>query len=125
MGWGLLDRRLSRATRILVVCSPLDYLALWGVTAVWAHRTGMSVGREARFNGSGLYISCSRCKIWCNTLALIAQQPWLGVGFGEFNFAWTLTPFPDRPVAFFDQRTTCCCSSSSNSACRWPCWCSG
>jgi hypothetical protein len=26
----------------------------------------------------------------------------LGVGFGEFNFAWTLTPFPDRPIAFFD-----------------------
>jgi hypothetical protein len=24
------------------------------------------------------------------------------VGFGEFNFAWTLTPFADRPVAFFD-----------------------
>jgi O-antigen ligase len=33
---------------------------------------------------------------------LIAQHPWLGVGFGEFNFVWTLTPFPDRPVAFFD-----------------------
>ncbi|MFY8017889.1 MAG: polymerase, partial [Inhella sp.] len=25
-----------------------------------------------------------------------------GVGWGEFNRAWTLTPFPDRPVAFFD-----------------------
>jgi hypothetical protein len=24
------------------------------------------------------------------------------VGFGDFNFAWTLTPFADRPVAFFD-----------------------
>ena len=33
---------------------------------------------------------------------MIAQQPWTGVGFGEFNFAWTLTPFPDRPMAFFD-----------------------
>jgi hypothetical protein len=33
---------------------------------------------------------------------MIEQQPWLGVGWGEFNFAWTLTPFPDRPVAFFD-----------------------
>ncbi|TMH09429.1 MAG: polymerase, partial [Betaproteobacteria bacterium] len=37
-----------------------------------------------------------------NTLALIAQHPWLGVGFGEFNFAWSLTPFPHRPTAFFD-----------------------
>ena len=33
---------------------------------------------------------------------MIRQQPWLGVGWGEFNFAWTLTPFPHRPTAFFD-----------------------
>jgi hypothetical protein len=33
---------------------------------------------------------------------MIAREPWLGVGWGEFNFAWTLTPFPGRPVAFFD-----------------------
>src|SRR5439155_17968394 len=36
------------------------------------------------------------------TLTLIRMHPWAGVGFGEFNFAWTLTPFPGRPVAFFD-----------------------
>ena len=47
-------------------------------------------------------ISSSRFGIWANTLALIRQQPWSGVGFGEFNLAWTLTPFPGRPVAFFD-----------------------
>ena len=46
--------------------------------------------------------SSSRFAIWADTLALIARQPWLGVGWGEFNFAWTLTPFPDRPTAFFD-----------------------
>jgi hypothetical protein len=40
--------------------------------------------------------------IWRDTLTLIAQQPWAGVGFGEFNLAWTLTPLPQRPVAFFD-----------------------
>ena len=47
-------------------------------------------------------ISSSRFGIWSNTLALIAQQPLRGVGFGEFNLAWTLTEFPGRPVAFFD-----------------------
>ena len=30
------------------------------------------------------------------------MHPWLGVGIGEFNFAWTPTSFPQRPVAFFD-----------------------
>ena len=102
MGWGLLDRRLSRATRILLLCSPLAYLALWEATALWAHQTHQAFGGEERLSGSGLYVSYSRYKIWWNSLALIAQHPWLGVGFGEFNFAWTLTPFPDRPVAFFD-----------------------
>ena len=62
----------------------------------------MAFGGEARLSGSGLYVSYSRYKIWWNSLALIAQHPWLGVGFGEFNFVWTLTPFPDRPTAFFD-----------------------
>jgi len=102
MGWGLLDRRLSRPTRLLLLGSPFVYLALWALTSVWSHQTGMAFGGEARLSGSGLYVSYSRYKIWWNSLALIAQHPWLGVGFGEFNFVWTLTPFPDRPVAFFD-----------------------
>ncbi len=102
LGWGLFDRRLSRSTRILLLCSPLAYLALWEATALWAHHAQQAFGGEERLSGSGLYVSYSRYKIWWNSLALIAQHPWLGVGFGEFNFAWTLTPFPDRPVAFFD-----------------------
>ncbi|MCE9660504.1 MAG: Wzy polymerase domain-containing protein [Burkholderiales bacterium] len=102
MGWGLFDRRLSRATRILLLASPLAYLLLWGLTSLWSHQSGMAFGGEQRLSGSGLYVSYSRYKIWWNSLALIAQHPWFGVGFGEFNFAWTLTPFPDRPVAFFD-----------------------
>ena len=102
MGWGLLDRRLSRGTRILLLCSPLAYLALWEASSLWAHHAHQAFGGEERLSGSGLYVSYSRYKIWWNSLALIAQHPWLGVGFGEFNFAWTLTPFPDRPVAFFD-----------------------
>ncbi|MGD9831489.1 MAG: Wzy polymerase domain-containing protein, partial [Piscinibacter sp.] len=32
----------------------------------------------------------------------IAAHPWAGVGFGEFNFAWSLNVFPNRPIAFFD-----------------------
>ena len=98
MGWGLFDRRLSRATRILLLCSPLAYLALWGLTSALVRTTtGMAFGGEARLSGSGLYVSYSRYKIWWNSLALIAQHPWLGVGFGEFNFVWTLTPVSRSP----------------------------
>ncbi|MDG4869776.1 O-antigen ligase family protein, partial [Guyparkeria sp. 1SP6A2] len=46
--------------------------------------------------------SPSRLAILDNAWALTLANPWLGVGWGEFNFAWSLTPFPDRPVAFFD-----------------------
>jgi hypothetical protein len=33
---------------------------------------------------------------------MIAREPLTGVGFGEFNLAWTLTAFQNRPTAFFD-----------------------
>ena len=102
LGWGLLDRRLSRSTRIALLLSPLAYLALWEASALLSHQLGLSFGGEERLSGKGLYVSYSRFAIWKNALSMIAQHPWLGVGFGEFNFAWTLTPFPDRPVAFFD-----------------------
>ncbi|MBN8491344.1 MAG: O-antigen ligase C-terminal domain-containing protein [Burkholderiales bacterium] len=98
--WGLLDRRLSRSTRLLLVLSPLLYLLAWLGLAAWAEASQHAFGGEARLAEADL--SGSRFGIWANTLALIRQQPWTGVGLGEFNLAWTLTPFPGRPVAFFD-----------------------
>jgi hypothetical protein len=68
---------------------------------VWASESHHIFGGQTRFGGSG-DISSSRFGIWSNTLSLIESHPWFGVGFGEFNFAWTLTPFPGRPGAFFD-----------------------
>jgi len=100
-GWGALDKRLSRPARWLLCLSPLIGLAFWYGTGVWADQTHHVFGGETRFSGKG-DVSSSRFGIWSNTLALIRMHPWVGVGFGEFNFAWTLTPFPGRPVAFFD-----------------------
>ena len=99
--WGLLDRRLSRQARITLVLAPVAYALLWVGAVDWAHYTRQVFGGESRFAANG-DISSSRFGIWSNALDLIKTHPWLGVGFGEFNFAWTLTPFPDRPVAFFD-----------------------
>ena len=98
--WGLADRRLSRAVRLSLLAAPLVYLLLWGLMAAWAHQTQHTFGGEVRLSEGDL--SASRFGIWSNTLAMIRAQPWMGVGWGEFNFAWSLTPFPDRPVAFFD-----------------------
>jgi hypothetical protein len=33
---------------------------------------------------------------------MIAASPWTGTGFGEFNLAWSMTAFANRPTAFFD-----------------------
>jgi O-antigen ligase len=98
--WGLLDRRLSRAGRGLLLAAPLAYGVAWGVMAMWASATSHSFGGAERLAETD--ISSSRFAIWRDTLTLIAQQPWRGTGWGEFNLAWTLTPLPQRPTAFFD-----------------------
>jgi O-antigen ligase len=99
--WGVLDRRLSRHARVLLWLAPVLYAVFWLGTSAWADHSHQVFGGETRFSTKG-DISSSRYGIWSNTIALIRMHPWAGVGFGEFNFAWTLTPFPGRPVAFFD-----------------------
>jgi hypothetical protein len=98
--WGLLDRRLSRRGRALLIAAPLIYGLAWLGMAEWAKLSAQTFGGAVRLGEAD--VSGSRYGIWKNTLAMIRQQPWLGTGFGEFNFAWSLTPFPGRPVAFFD-----------------------
>ncbi len=100
--WGVFDRGLPRVLRVALVAAPVIYGLAWGGMWLWSH-TDQSVtfAAEARLH-DGSDISSSRFGIWSNVLSMIAQQPWTGVGYGRFNFAWTMTPFPGRPVAFFD-----------------------
>jgi len=100
--WGWRDRDLPRPLRVLLMGAPVVYGACWGGMWLWSHADSqVAFAAEARLHDKS-DISSSRFKIWANVFSLIAQQPWFGVGYGEFNLAWTLTPFPDRPVAFFD-----------------------
>ena len=98
--WGLLDRRLHRATRALLLAAPLLYALTWLAMVQWAELAQHTFGGAARLAETD--VSSSRFGIWANALALIGANPWTGVGWGEFNLAWTLTPFPQRPGAFFD-----------------------
>jgi hypothetical protein len=102
--WGLFDKRLSRPARVLLVLTPVIYALSYGAMALYGHWTDQAFGAEARIaTGEATSESPnSRKRIWANALTLIAQQPWTGVGFGEFNIAWSLTAFPGRPTAFFD-----------------------
>jgi len=99
--WGLLDRRLSRRARVVLVLAPLLYAVMWWATSAWAGQSHQVFGGGGRFSKE-MALSTNRYDIWSNALSLIVSHPWFGVGFGDFNFAWTLTPFPDRPNEFFD-----------------------
>jgi O-antigen ligase len=98
--WGIVDRRLARSTRVQLWLAPLAYALIYAAITFYAHQHNEVFGGEAQLQKSD--ISSSRFGIWANTLSLIAAHPWLGVGFGEFNFAWSLNAFPGRPTAFFD-----------------------
>lgn len=43
-----------------------------------------------------------RFALWRDVLEIVSLQPWFGVGWGQLNFAWTLTPLPARAADVFD-----------------------
>jgi O-antigen ligase len=100
--WGLADRSLSRATKIALVLAPIAYVIFRLGLSQWAMQHGYAFGHPERFMraGSDLAVN-SRLIIWQQTLEIIRENPWTGVGFGEFHFAWMLTPFKPRPE-FYD-----------------------
>lgn len=100
MIWGALDNSLKRSTRICLLVTPLMLGLSWWLMSQWAH-AGHVFGAEVRLESEGAG-SPSRLAILRNAWELVKQNPWTGVGWGEFNLAWTMTPFPDRPIAFFD-----------------------
>jgi hypothetical protein len=95
VAWAACDFKLSSGTRVALVVAVLFALALPWLSSHLSHAT---VGTATRASDG----DSSHFAIWRNTIEMIRQQPLLGVGWGEFNFAWTLTPFPHRPTAFFD-----------------------
>jgi O-antigen ligase len=99
--WGAADKRLARHVRLGMLSAPLVYALFWAGMDAWARETAHTFFGAVRVAAGG-DLSSHRFAIWSNTLDLIRMHPLAGVGFGEFNFAWSLTPFPGRPVAFFD-----------------------
>ena len=98
--WGVVDRKLSRSARLALLATPLMLGASWWLMSLWSAGSGHAFGAASRLaEGAG---SPSRLAILRDAWQLTLANPWLGVGWGEFNFAWSLTPFPNRPIAFFD-----------------------
>jgi O-antigen ligase len=99
--WAVVDGRLSRLSRALLAVAPLLAFVLSWLLTVEAQGTA-GVGMGARRSEAGSDWSSSRLAIWRDTWDLIVANPWTGVGLGDYNFAWSLSVFPNRPTAFFD-----------------------
>lgn len=105
LAWGLFDRRLPRSARLALLATPLLYGLAWGAMTWWGSVSQQALGAGARLaadGGLGESSPNARSNIWRNALQLIAANPWTGTGFGEFNVAWSMTAFANRPTAFFD-----------------------
>ncbi|NWG73735.1 MAG: O-antigen ligase family protein [Rubrivivax sp.] len=96
--WALTDRRLTRPVRIGLAALPGLYLVSWAV-GLWLTTRLVDIGALAKDAGVVRSdLGSPRWALWRQSLNLIADQPWFGVGWGNFNFAWTLTPM-ERPTA--------------------------
>ncbi len=97
--WGALDRTLPKQTRIALVAAVAVAAMLWWGVDLWA---GGSAKVADLGHRPGSDISSSRFQVWSHALTLIAQQPLLGVGWGQYGFASVLTPMPDHLPRFDD-----------------------
>jgi len=98
--WGIADRQLSRPLRIALVLSPIVAVLLSAGVHVLADILHIEAGITDRSDATD--VTSFRSEIWRQSLALIRQDPWLGVGWGDFNLAWTLTPFSARSAGLVD-----------------------
>ena len=60
--WGVLDRRLSKPTRAMLLLAPIAFALLWGGVTAWAHFNQQVFGGEAQLHKAD--ISSSRFGIW-------------------------------------------------------------
>ncbi len=93
--WGLLDRRLSRSARALLLAAPPLLLLAWVTLQAWQQWGGPEFAGTALLHKADP--TSSRWRVWQQCAVLIAENPWAGVGWGQFNLAWTLTPMPGLP----------------------------
>ena len=98
--WGLADRNLARPLRIALALSPVAAIALQWAVGAWARAHDLPLVLMDRSDATSTL--AFRDEIWASSLALIKAQPWLGVGWGQFNFAWTLTPSFGRGAGLVD-----------------------
>jgi O-antigen ligase len=90
----IVARRNFMSLRLL----PLAVTAGWAFSAVITSLGGQTLFMTERV--ASITSSSSRMGLWKESLEMIAAHPWVGVGWGEFNFAWTLMPKGQQTYEF-------------------------
>lgn len=93
--WAALDRRLPRPTAWLLWITALVGLAMTIGRAIVTPAT--SLGTAASLVRPG-----ARGGVFMDTVELIRNAPLTGVGWMEFQLAWSLSPLGDRGPRYFD-----------------------
>jgi len=93
--WGAIDRQLDRPARMALVMTPAAVLLGWWLLLWWGQAGGQAFGGANVVQQADL--TSSRGRLWLQAWRLIQHDPLTGVGFGQFNFAWTLSPMDGLP----------------------------
>lgn len=97
--WAILDRSLHIGVRKGLWISSLLLLAVWAAFSIWTHLKAEELLLTQKVL---LGSSSGRTQLWRDVLLLVKENWLWGVGWGEFNFVWTLTPKTGLQSHYFD-----------------------
>ncbi|MBB3196132.1 PglL family O-oligosaccharyltransferase [Roseateles terrae] len=93
-GRGRGANRLTRDSRFGLGLMPLAFAVAWPMIGWWMKTHGQIFLTQQKMGDQATH-SLERVRILHDAWVLITQHPWWGTGWGNFNFVWTVTPFPE------------------------------
>ena len=93
--WILLSKAASRRIATVLVCATV---AAYGLFYIFDRADVLPFFNSGRMTGMGSTadsISSSRLQLWEDTWSLVLQNPWTGIGFGQFEFYRTFSDLPN------------------------------
>ena len=87
--WAIADRKMEKPQRQLFFLAPIFTVLAWWAANSLLGSESTSLGLTQK---SGAWTNTSgRLQVWEETLRMIRNSPFFGVGWGEYNFVWTLS----------------------------------
>ncbi|MCV2352560.1 Wzy polymerase domain-containing protein [Paucibacter sp. B2R-40] len=98
--WAFFDPGTGRKGRNMLRLTPLLFAAAWLLALALAGQKGIDLGAQTRLADGAS--SPPRMVLLRDAWQLMREHMYWGVGWGEFNFVWTLTPTAVRTKHHFD-----------------------